>query len=911
MADDMVVDTGAGDDDVARLVALTERQHELWNLLRDTKDEQVRNNLLDELTVNREELSRLKTKVSSEVDHPPTVPPVISPRGPGEDLPRSVGEQLRSDLLSPDPRREVAPAQPPPPPPLPPPVTTPVPPLPASPQHLSNERFSKERVSKERFSIERLSEEGLAEEPVTQVPDPVTADPVSPRPLERSPERPQERPPERPSERPPEGRPEAPQPPAAIAPDVSAGETEATVGDHDDDDSLLLPEKTPFRSREDDIAALRARRRDVAPAGDAPDEEPVEIDAAVLEARLQQAHETIREMNRIRPHALAKRSRPRRWFPIVAIIVALAAVTAAGWYLFLFDRDSEGDESRGTTTTVPAVEDGTPIGDQIQAVIDGMGFDTVVAEERNGTVFLSGSVDFEANRTAIIGAAEALAGAIPIDADDLSVSILDDDLRLASLDAIAAAGFEKVNVAVSGGVATLTGVTPEEGAAALVDVVRSVDGITQVVDMTETADRSIALSNELDRIVAVTPIVFESGQSSLTALQQRTLDSAAEIILAYDGPIVTVVGYTDAAGTTEGNEAISLERAEQVRDYLVGQGVPTERLAVDARGESGSTGSESVAGLERRVEFEVGYAVPAGSDASFRIGIVAPSARDDLAFTQSIVDAAAVISAERDGVGVDISDELLVTADAEAAIRGYAAAGYDLVIAHGSQYGTSVAAIAPEFPNTAFAWGTAADTFDLPNVSAYEVSADEGGYVLGTIAARLSETGVVGVVGPLELGDAALYIGGFGAGVRATDAQVEVLTAYTGSFSDLALAAETAAGHIEAGADVLTGSAQMVVGAVGVAADNGAVWFGNQSNQTELAPDLVAASQVYHWEVALRQIIDGLSEGVLGGETYTLNLANGGIIIEYNAGYDLDGDIASAAAEVANGIIDGSIVTGF
>jgi basic membrane lipoprotein Med (substrate-binding protein (PBP1-ABC) superfamily) len=93
-----------------------------------------------------------------------------------------------------------------------------------------------------------------------------------------------------------------------------------------------------------------------------------------------------------------------------------------------------------------------------------------------------------------------------------------------------------------------------------------------------------------------------------------------------------------------------------------------------------------VAGLERRVEFEVGYAVPAGSDASFRIGIVAPSARDDLAFTQSIVDAAAVISAERDGVGVDISDELLVTADAEAAIRGYAAAGYDLVIAHGSQH---------------------------------------------------------------------------------------------------------------------------------------------------------------------------------------------------------------------------------
>ena len=41
-------------------------------------------------------------------------------------------------------------------------------------------------------------------------------------------------------------------------------------------------------------------------------------------------------------------------------------------------------------------------------------------------------------------------------------------------------------------------------------------------------------------------------------------------------------------------------------------------------------------------------------------------------------------------------------------------------------------------------------------------------------------------------------------------------------------------------------------------------WFGNQSDQSALAPDLVAASQVYRWEVALRQIVSGIDQGTLG-----------------------------------------------
>ena len=50
--------------------------------------------------------------------------------------------------------------------------------------------------------------------------------------------------------------------------------------------------------------------------------------------------------------------------------------------------------------------------------------------------------------------------------------------------------------------------------------------------------------------------------------------------------------------------------------------------------------------------------------------------------------------------------------DAAAAIRDYASQGFNLVIAHGSQYKGSVQEIAKEFPKVAFAWGTDVNTFN-------------------------------------------------------------------------------------------------------------------------------------------------------------------------------------------------------
>jgi basic membrane lipoprotein Med (substrate-binding protein (PBP1-ABC) superfamily) len=304
-----------------------------------------------------------------------------------------------------------------------------------------------------------------------------------------------------------------------------------------------------------------------------------------------------------------------------------------------------------------------------------------------------------------------------------------------------------------------------------------------------------------------------------------------------------------------------------------------------------------------------GDAGGASEEGTLTVAIVSPSAVNDFAFTQSIYDAMVALQEDmgEDSIEFVYSESMFVVDDAAAAIRDYASQGYDMVIAHGSQYGSSLQEIAPDFPETSFAWGTTVDTFGIPNIYAYEAASHEGGYVMGVMAAMMTESKIIGVVGPIETGDAKLYVDGFVAGVKATDPTIDVRVTYIGSFSDVALASEAATTHIAAGADVLTGTAQMVVGAIGKAEEAGALWFGTQADQSSFAPNTVVASQVYHWEVILKEIVELRADGTLGGRSFVANLANGGQVMAFNPDFPLPDDVRTAAEATIQGIVNGTI----
>ncbi|NOZ73562.1 MAG: BMP family ABC transporter substrate-binding protein [Chloroflexi bacterium] len=293
-----------------------------------------------------------------------------------------------------------------------------------------------------------------------------------------------------------------------------------------------------------------------------------------------------------------------------------------------------------------------------------------------------------------------------------------------------------------------------------------------------------------------------------------------------------------------------------------------------------------------------------------RIALVLPSTITDLAWSQSLYDSIVQLQQHygEDVIEVAYTENMWNVTDAASAIRDYAADGYNLVIAHGAQYGTSLFELAPDFPDTSFAWGTSTNTGEaegVTNVFAYEPRADQGGFVSGVLAAHLTKSGVIGVVGPVDAGDAKLHVDGFVAGVHSVDPNIKVNISFTGSFGDTALAAEAATTHINAGADVLTGSAQQVVGAIGVAKEKGIPWLGIQADQSPLAPDIVVATDLYDWRPTILHMITSQQAGEYGGKVLQLTLANGGQVMIYND--NLPDDVVAAAKAAEQGIIDGSI----
>ena len=297
-------------------------------------------------------------------------------------------------------------------------------------------------------------------------------------------------------------------------------------------------------------------------------------------------------------------------------------------------------------------------------------------------------------------------------------------------------------------------------------------------------------------------------------------------------------------------------------------------------------------------------------DDVFRVAALMPSAINDLAFSQSMYDGlvAAQEALGENAFQFDIQDSTYIVDDAAVALRDWAASGdYQLVIAHGSQYGPIVEELATEFPELSFAWGTRQDTFGLDNVYSYAAASDEGGYYNGVLAAHLTESRVIGLVGPIEVGDGKLYADGFANGVASVDPEIEVNIVFIGSFSDVPLATEAAETHIANGADILTGTAQMVVGPIAAAIEHDVLWFGSDASQDDLSEDIGVAFQIYKWEVLLLDMISKIGEGALGGEYYILTLENEGLVMEFDKDFEVSDELMAVAEETIAGIDSGDI----
>ncbi len=277
-------------------------------------------------------------------------------------------------------------------------------------------------------------------------------------------------------------------------------------------------------------------------------------------------------------------------------------------------------------------------------------------------------------------------------------------------------------------------------------------------------------------------------------------------------------------------------------------------------------------------------AADGSADGQYRVALIIENTIDDRGWCQSMHDGITQAMEQLPGKIHYEYSERMTTVDAESIARQYIADGFDLIIAHGAQYRNMVEDLSAEFPNVSFAFGTSSDIVG-DNVFTYMPESEETGYLSGIMAGLLTKTNIIGLVGPVDSGDAARYNRGFILGVEAVNPDATVNVAYTGSFSDYVRSGELATTQINAGADVLTGSSQQAIGALRACAEYpGVLWLGQDLAQLDTAEGqakCVAASS-YNYTAVIVGLIESLDEGITGGVCIPMNFNNDGFIFDYN-----------------------------
>ncbi len=103
-------------------------------------------------------------------------------------------------------------------------------------------------------------------------------------------------------------------------------------------------------------------------------------------------------------------------------------------------------------------------------------------------------------------------------------------------------------------------------------------------------------------------LYFLEGQDELTPDSRLLLGRILDEIARRPAPEIVVIGHTDRVGALPYNDALSLRRAERVRDELVKVGIAADRIRVAGRGEREPlvpTADDVAEARNRRVEINV------------------------------------------------------------------------------------------------------------------------------------------------------------------------------------------------------------------------------------------------------------------------------------------------------------------
>lgn len=289
-----------------------------------------------------------------------------------------------------------------------------------------------------------------------------------------------------------------------------------------------------------------------------------------------------------------------------------------------------------------------------------------------------------------------------------------------------------------------------------------------------------------------------------------------------------------------------------------------------------------------------------------KFAVLLPSSPNDGAWGQSGAEAAQFAA---DGLGAELSIIEAGTADVmKSEAEALADAGYKIIFGHGAQYCSPFAEISGEYPDVYFI--TTGGNIVTDNQFPIQIATEQGAYIQGVIAAKLSKTGKLGSISG---GDYPSYMKtciAFELGAKSVNPDIEVMTTVLNDSNDLNEAYEVAMSHISSGADFVSSNANASsLGAVKAAKENGYYYCGvdvTLEEDPEVMLNNVDVTMGQAWLNVAQRCIEGTAEA----EIQVIGLAEGAVAFVWNEELrkTLPEDVRDIADEYIQKITSGEIV---
>jgi basic membrane protein A and related proteins len=279
----------------------------------------------------------------------------------------------------------------------------------------------------------------------------------------------------------------------------------------------------------------------------------------------------------------------------------------------------------------------------------------------------------------------------------------------------------------------------------------------------------------------------------------------------------------------------------------------------------------------------IGFAVPVAAQ-QLKVALVLPGPITDGTFNTAAHQG---LLAAQKKYNIQISvQENTTFAQSEAALLRYAREGYDVVIGHGFQFGEPATKIHKQFPKTWFIINTA-KVAAAPNLASFDNRWGDAGYVAGAVAASVTKTGTIGHIGGIPVPVIQEYQEGFERGAKRIKPDIKVLSAFVGSFSDIAKGKEITLSLIERGADVVTATGnESVVGTIQAAKEKGVMAIGTAFDSAAFAPETIVTTAIVRFDVNIDMAIGLVATKKIEAKNYLLGFNENGIDLAPYRGFE-------------------------